>query len=100
MQNSVRNQAVCLLKNEAIRPNIAKLISRLICLPNSYQFQNMKCLKIDGKSCLNLLGKQVRRKLTLHEQTIMENCSLPQPPMFDLKSELIIVFFYKMALSF
>jgi hypothetical protein len=78
MQNSVRNQAVCMLKNEAIRPNIAKLISRLICLPNSYQFQNRKCLKIDGKSCLNLLGKQVRRKLTLDEQTVIENCLFQQ----------------------
>ncbi|KAI9553728.1 hypothetical protein GHT06_021664 [Daphnia sinensis] len=41
-------------------------------------FQNRKCLKIDGKSCLNLLGKQVRRKLTLDEQTIIENCLFQQ----------------------
>ncbi|KAK4007282.1 hypothetical protein OUZ56_012442 [Daphnia magna] len=38
----------------------------------------MKCLKIDGKSCLNLLGKQVRRKFTLDEQTIIENCLFQQ----------------------
>jgi hypothetical protein len=79
MKNSVRNQALCLFQHRTAVPlNISKLISKMICLPINYQFQNLKNLNVSGKTVLNLLGKPVLRKLSLDEQSIVENILLQQ----------------------
>jgi hypothetical protein len=71
MKNSVRNQALCLFQNRTAVPlNIFRLISKIIFLPINYQFKNLKNL--------NVSGKPVLRKLSLDEQSIVENILLQQ----------------------
>ena len=65
MKNSVRNQAIDFLKTQAVPLNISKLIRKMICLPNSFETQYYKCLKIEGDICLSLLGKPNRKNLSI-----------------------------------
>ena len=78
MQNSIRNQAISLLENQTVSPSVSKLLRQMICLPNSYEFKNYKCMNVEGNMKIKLLGKQIERKLSLVEQTAIENFLLKQ----------------------
>lgn len=79
MKNSVRNEAIELLKNQSVPYHISKFIGRMICLPNMYEFQTYTGLNIEGDISLSLLGNPVMRIFTLDEQTAIENALLLQP---------------------
>ena len=78
MQNAVRNQTSALLENGNIPLNTSNLLRQMVCLPNSYLFENLKCEKVEGDVIEKLLGKQVVRKLSLVEQVAVENLLLSQ----------------------
>ena len=90
MRNSVRNQAIELFESQSVPPNVSKLIRKMICLPNMYQFKNSKSRQIDGKVSLDLLGKQISRMLSLDEQSVVENTLLNFDEIDDNERDKIV----------
>ncbi len=79
MKNSIRNQAIDLLKSQTVPFPTSKLIHRMICLPNLYEIQNYKRLNIEGDISLSLLGKKkIMRNLSIDEQSFVETALLQE----------------------
>lgn len=101
MKNSIRNQAIELLKNHSIPLHMFKLIHRMIGLSNTYEIQNYKCLKIEEDIPFSLLGRQVRRHLSMDEQSVVQTILLQEENKIALiVIENIVRFIEKTACDF